>query len=498
MGILSSVAMPFPDAPVRQVAETLTDYNTKRSSARSSRAGSEAKPTSAMPWHKFPMAIFVGCYTQRCQADPYGVPHNEDPVGTGIQILQMSPSGEMIFMCESINAGINPSFMTFDSTNKTLYVSNETADFEGQAGTGGITAFSVDLTDQANPLTKLNSVASYGEHTCHMSVDATDSVLCAANYSSGSVSAFRLQEDGSVGAQVGWKVHDYKDYQFGDPQRQEGAHAHSCVFDPDNQRMLVCDLGMDKIITYDFARANHAILPGCTTYDDRLFDPTLGKELLRATGVEFVADPCSGPRHLVFHPNGDFVYSINELSATIDAHIYDRVNGALLRQSAVKMLPPSWPDCASRPEVAHMNHGRWAADIKIHPNGRFLYASNRLHNTIVSYEIQPDGSLAYLAHQDTLGETPRNFCFSPDARFIVVAHMHSHDIVSFHVDGSSGALRPTGFKLQCPCASFVSILRGPQIPGQPAHAVVMPEELPTNTKIAKSAACKSAMSMWMM
>merc|ERR1711907_151529 len=127
-----------------------------------------------------------------------------------------------------------------------------------------------------------------------------------------------------------------------------------------------------------------------------------------------------------------------------------------------------------------MNHGRWAADIKIHPNGRFLYASNRLHNTIVCYEIQPDGSLSYISHQDTLGETPRSFCFSPDGRFIVVAHMHSHNVVSFQVNSTTGSIRPTGFQLKCPCAAFVSILNGPQINGQHALTAV-PEELPTNS-----------------
>jgi len=413
-------------------------------------------PRTLVPWHKFPYALFVGGYTLANQADPFGVPHDDHPVGTGIQICQMSPSGEITFMGDPIPAGTNPSFLTLDPTNTKLYAVNETAEFEGKAGTGGIYAYDVNLNDQHNPLTLLSKSASYGEHPCMLSLDRSNSVLCAANYSSGSVAAFRLDESGAVGAQVSWKMHDFKGYLFGDPNRQEAAHAHSVVFDAENKHALVCDLGMDKVITYDFNRDNHAILPGCTTFDDRLFDPTIGCQLLESSGVEFVADPCSGPRHLVFHQNGDWAYTVNELSATIDCHLYDRVNGALLRQSAVKMLPPDWPPSTS--QVAHMNKGRWAADLKIHPNGRFLYASNRLHNSIACYEIKGDGGLEFVAHFESLGETPRNFTFTPKGEILVVAHMHSHSLVSFLVDQETGRLRSTGYQIEIPCAACVEIV----------------------------------------
>eukprot|EP00658_Telonema_sp_P-2_P085383 TRINITY_DN9723_c0_g1_i19.p1 TRINITY_DN9723_c0_g1~~TRINITY_DN9723_c0_g1_i19.p1 ORF type:complete len:377 (-),score=76.30 TRINITY_DN9723_c0_g1_i19:134-1264(-) len=363
-------------------------------------------PKTVIPWHKFPYAIFVGGYTQPNQADPYGIPHHDKNVAAGIQICQMSAVGEMTFMGQPIPAGVNPSYLTINKAQNRVYAVNETDEFEGQQGTGGILSFKLDLDNQNDPMTLINSAPSYGMHPCMLRLDHTETVLGTANYSSGSVVFNRLrtvEDDGGVGVQVGWKVHDFKGYRFGDPHRQEAAHAHSVVFDPDNSHALVCDLGMDKIVTYAFNHDNHAILPGCTTFDDRLFDPTIGCELVESKGVEFSADPCSGPRHLEFHPNGDFVYSVNELSASIDCHLYDRVNGALIRQSAVKMLPPDWPTDRN---VAHMNHGRWAADIKIHPNGKFVYASNRLHNSIVCYEIMEDGGLDWLGHTCLLYTSP--------------------------------------------------------------------------------------------
>merc|ERR1712194_720688 len=121
----------------------------------------------------------------------------------------MSPSGEMTFMGDAVPAGVNPSFLTLDATKTKLYAVNETAQFEGKDGTGGIYAYDVNLNDQQNTLTLLSKSGSYGEHPCMLSLDQSNTVLCAANYSSGSVAAFRLDEDGAVGAQVSWKVHDF-------------------------------------------------------------------------------------------------------------------------------------------------------------------------------------------------------------------------------------------------------------------------------------------------
>lgn len=364
-------------------------------------------------------------------------------------------------MAEPVNTGPNPSYHTMDPEETTLYVANETSEFEEQPGTGGIHAFAVNLKNQANALTKLNTAKSYGCDPCMLSTDHTGSVLACTNYSSGSVSMLRIdQETGALGDQVAWKVHNFNGYMFGDPMRQEACHAHSVVFDPENKHALVCDLGKDKIITYNFNNEDHALLPGCSTWDDKVFDPTVGCELMASSGIQYDADPASGPRHLVFHPDGQLVFSVNELNATIDTFLYETEIGALHKLSSISMLPEDWPEKEGE-RVAHFNHGRWAADIKVHPNGKFVYASNRLHNSVVSYQIKPNGTLSYMAHQDTLGMTPRSITFTPDGLLLVVANQHSHNLVSFYCDETTGLLKPTGYMIEVPCVACVTCVMGP-------------------------------------
>jgi len=211
---------------------------------------------------------------------------------------------------------------------------------------------------------------------------------------------FKSDDAGSLGPQIAWKPHEGSGR---DRIRQEAPHPHSLNFDQNNRYALVCDLGTDKIYTYSFGGTKNALL----SHDyakDRVYDPTVGGKLLEVESVHRSA-PGSGPRQLAFHPSGQFVYVVNELSATVDHLSYNPETGSLLHVSSLSTLPADYV-----PEEWSSNFGRWAADIAVHPSGRFLYASNRLHNSIVMYQLDvSSGAPSMPKYFSSLGVTPRSF-----------------------------------------------------------------------------------------
>lgn len=313
----------------------------------------------------------------------------------------------------------NPSFLAIHPNGQLLYAVGE---MYGQAEKGGaVSAFRIDRA--TGKLIFLNRVSSNGTGPCHVQVDRTGRYLAVANYGSGSVAVLPIREDGSLGEATGFYQHQGSSVH---PKRQEGPHAHSVNFSPDNRFLVVADLGIDRLMVYRFDAKRGIIEPN---------DPP------------FVAlKPGSGPRHFTFHPSGRYAYVINELANTITAFAYDAKRGAFRELQTVGTLP------------ADFTGTNYTAEVLVHPRGRTLYGSNRGHDSLAVFRIRGDGSLELIQHVPTRGNFPRNFNLDPSGRWLVVANQNSNNVVVFRIDPDSGRLQETGqeLKLGAPvCVKFV-------------------------------------------
>lgn len=313
---------------------------------------------------------------------------------------------------EITTAGItSPAFLAFSPGKKFLYAVNEMGEFQGKSS-GAVSAFSVN--QETGALTLLNQQPSQGAHPCHISVDATGKWVLAANYTGGNVIMFPVQADGSLG-----EASDMIKHEGSGPNaaRQKGPHAHSINLDPGNQFVYAADLGIDKIMIYRLDKEN-------------------GKLAENSISSARVA-PGAGPRHLTFHPNGKFVYVINELNASITAFAFNSENGGLSEIETVSTLPDDWTG------------NRQCADIHIHPSGRFLYGSNRGHDSIVIYRInQNTGKLTHVGYQTEKVVWPRNFAIEPSGTYLLVANKDANNVVTFKIDQETGELQDTGYSVE--------------------------------------------------
>jgi 6-phosphogluconolactonase len=256
-----------------------------------------------------------------------------------------------------------------------------------------------------------------------LAVDQTGKWLVAANYGGGSVSAFPIKSDGSLGEATGFVQHAGASV---NQQRQKEPHAHSVNFSPDNRFVLVSDLGLDQVMIY------------------RL-DPVKGT--LSANNPAFAkVKSGAGPRHFAFHPNKRFGYVINEIDSTVTAFSYQPSNGTLEEVQTISTLPKDYTGKS------------YTAEIEVHPNGRFLYGSNRGHDSIAVFSIDPrKGNLTTLEQTSTQGKTPRNFAIDPSGSYLFAANQGSDNIVMFKIDQKTGKLTPTGAVLEVPspvCVAF--------------------------------------------
>lgn len=352
--------------------------------------------------------VYVGTYSQRGSQGIYVYRYD---AGTG----QMTPLGVAAQTKD-------PSFLVIHPNRKWLYAVNEGQTYKGQAS-GGVSAFAIDRA--TGKLAFLNEVASRGTDPCYIALDRTGKFALVANYSSGSVAVFPVLADGRLGEASAFDQH-----QGSGPNhaRQEGPHAHWIDLSPDNRFALNADLGLDEILVYRFDAAKGSLTPN---------DPPFAK-----------VDPGAGPRHIAFAPSGKFVYVISEIKATITSFSYDPKNGVLKKLEVVPTLPPDFKG------------ENTSAEIVIHPNGRFLYVSNRGHDSIALFAIDPkSGRLTFVAYTPTQGKEPRNFEIDPSGTRLFVANQESDNIVEFQIDPKSGRLTPTGqeFKVSAPvCIRFMA------------------------------------------
>jgi len=304
----------------------------------------------------------------------------------------------------------NPSFLAIHPNRKFLYAVGESS---GAGAWGGsVSAFALDRA--TGKLTFLNSASSGGKGPCHLVVDKTGRNVVVANYGSGATAVLPVKPDGRLGEPSSTIQHTGSSV---DRARQEGPHAHSANLSPDNRFAFVADLGLDKILVYKFDATKGTIAPNTPPF------ATVARG--------------SGPRHFAFHPSGKFAYVINEMGNTVTAFSYDAAGGVLTSLQTISTLPQGFSGKS------------YCAEVVVHPSGKFLYGSNRGHNSIAVFAIDPaKGTLTAIEQTPTGGKWPRNFNIDPTGAYLFAANEQSNDIFLFRIDPATGKLTPTGKKLE--------------------------------------------------
>jgi 6-phosphogluconolactonase len=328
-------------------------------------------------------------------------------VGSGRQNIYafwLDPASGALTSIGAVGQVNAPSFLTVSPQHTFLYAISEGS----TPATSLVSGF--ELSETTGQLLFLNAQATGGSGPCYVAMDPKGLDLLVANYGSGSVSVFPTLGFGLVGVMSGF-VQDHGSSV--NPQRQEGPHAHCIITDPDDHFAFACDLGLDKVMIFKLDLATGTLAAN---------DPAFA-----------TVKPGSGPRHIAFHPNRRFAYVVNELSSTLSAFAYDRTSGALTAMADYPLLSEAFKG---------QNN---AAEVAVHPSGKFVYASNRGENSIAVFACDPEtGSLDYLERDSTQGKTPRSFEIDPTGALLLAANQDSGTIVVFRIDKKTGRLEPTG------------------------------------------------------
>ncbi len=318
---------------------------------------------------------------------------------------------------------VSPSFLAVHPNRKFLYAVNEIDDLDKKP-TGGVSAMAIDAA--TGKLKLLNQQSSQGAGPCHLVVDRSGHTVLVANYGGGSVAALPIGPDGRLGPATSAIQHQGHGII---PDRQKEPHAHSINIDLANRFAVAADLGLDKVLVYRLDPANSKLTPN---------DPPWA-----------TVSPGSGPRHFAFHPGGKFAYVINEIACTITAFAYDAQRGQLSERQTISTLPEG---VTVKPEYS-------TAEVQVHPSGKFVYGSNRGHDSITAFAVDADkGTLRWVDNQSTQGKTPRGFGIDPTGQFLLAANQDSHTIVVFRIDAATGRLSATGQTLEVGspvCVKFV-------------------------------------------
>jgi len=343
----------------------------------------------------------------------------------GIYVARFDSASGRLGAPELAAETVSPSFLAIHPNQRFLYAANETGDFAGKKS-GAVSAFVID--SHSGKLTPLNQQPSGGDGPCHVAVDKTGKTLLVANYGGGSVEAVPIKLDGSLDAPATFVQHHGSSV---DKQRQEGPHGHFITTDLRNRFALTCDLGLDKVVVYKFDPANSSLVAN---------DPPSAS-----------VAPGSGPRHLVFHSGGRYAYVINEMKCTMTAFSYDPERGELKEVQNLSTLPEG--------ETKKPNYS--TAEVDAHPSGKFLYGSNRGHDSIVVFATDPTtGKLSYVENVSTQGKTPRSFGIDPMGNYLLAANQDSDNVVVFRIDQKTGRLASTGTSIEVGkpvCVVFVPV-----------------------------------------
>ena len=356
----------------------------------------------------------------------------------GIYVSRMNAEGQLT-PPQLAAENDRPVFLVADKQNRFLYAANETSSFQGTKA-GSVSAFAIDA--KTGKLKALNQESAKAPGPDHIDVDATGRMVMVANYDGSSVTSFPIKRDGSVGPaasfiqQTGHSVN---------PQRQAAPHAHSITVDPGNHFALVCDLGLDQILEFKIDPRDGTLTPQETILPLDI-DPT-DRGRSPFTSVK----PGSGPRHLAFSPDGKFAYMISEIACTMTAFSFNPKYGELAELQTISTLPPG----------TEVQSNYTAAEVVVHPSGKFLYGSTRGLDSLVVYRIdQSTGKLDLVQNVPSGGKVPRNFNIDPSGRFLLSANQDSANVTVFRIDAETGKLTSTGnqVSLEKPvCVVFVPV-----------------------------------------
>ena len=345
--------------------------------------------------------LYIGTYTEKTASK-------------GIYAFQFNDSTGALTSIGLVAETPNPSFLTASANGKFVYAVNEVQNFAGAPG-GSVTGFAVDAG--TSKLTELNVQATRGASPCHLVLDRTGRFLAVANYSGGNYSLFPVSSDGRLQPAVSVVM--------GQPIEASPAKAlgHMVGFDADNKYLITADKGLNQMLVFTF-------------------DVRSGKVALNNT-PPVMLPPGSGPRHYAFHPSGKWLFTISEQGATITTFEWSPKTGTLMARSSVPTRP------------AEVKSGS-TAEIAVHRSGRFVYGSNRGHDSIAVFGVGADGALTLVEYEPTRGQTPRNFALDPSGHWLIAGNQRSDTLAVFSIDQKTGALTPAGELTSVP--SPVSIL----------------------------------------
>ena len=353
------------------------------------------------------LLVYIGTYTKTEEQ--------------GIHWLKLEMATGKLTAVGKLAGQKNPSFLAIHPNKKFLYAVNEIGNYKGEKA-GGVSAYSID--PKTGALTLLNQQSSKGGAPCHLVVDATGRNVLVANYTGGSVASLPISRKGRLRKASSFVQHEGSSVL---KPRQASPHGHSINVSPGNKFAVAADLGLDKVLVYGFNAKGGKLTP---------------------VGFTKVA-PGAGPRHFAFHPNGKFAYVINEITLTVTAFGWDEAKGKLSELQTITTLP------------VERGKGMSTAEVQVHPSGKFLYGSNRGHNTIAVFSIDGKaGKLKAIQHQSTLGKTPRNFGIDPTGKFLIAANQSSGDVFTFHINQDTGELKPTSHSVKVPmpvCVKFLDL-----------------------------------------
>jgi 6-phosphogluconolactonase len=364
-------------------------------------------PAAAAEGDEDALTVYIGTYTRQGGSK-------------GIYRLQLdTSSGELTPVGEPAETQ-NPSFLAIHPNGKLLFAVNELSKFEGK-NSGAVTSFTID--PKTGALTRVNQQPSLGGAPCYIVVDKAGRHVLLANYSGGSVAVLPFNKKGKLSPASSFVQHEGSSVL----PRQKGPHAHSINLDAAGKFAFAADLGLDKILVYKYDENKGTLTPN---------DPAFVK-----------VAPGSGPRHFDFHGSGRFAYVINEIASTVTAFAYDAEQGVLTPLQTIGTLPKGFKG------------GNSTAHVQVHPSGKFVYGSNRGHDSIAIFSVDPkSGKLTAVGHQSTGGKTPRNFGIDPSGKFLLAANQSTNNVVVFRIDPETGKLEPTGHEIEVPAPVCVKFL----------------------------------------
>jgi 6-phosphogluconolactonase len=397
--------------------------NSRREFLAGAAAAAAATSVAAAPG---PILAYAGTYSAPVGAE--GAPGR----GQGVYLFEMNPATGALTERALFPNAANPACLALNASGTRLYSANETSTYEG-VPSGSVSAYEIERP--GGRLKLMNTVASEGAGPCHLSLHQSGKWVFVANYHGGTSAVFPIGANGELGAASDVKRHDGA---LG-PDRAASAppgsfawsghdrtHSHMIQPDPSGRFVLAADLGLDRILVWKFDAVAGKLIPD---------DPPSA-----------AVAPGDGPRHFAFHPNGRLLYSLQEEGSTLVTWDYDGATGRLKAKQTISSLPPGFAGT------------NYTSEVAVSPDARFVYAANRLHDTIAWFSIAADGTLRFVGEEPTRGDYPRFFTFDPSGRFVYSCNQRADAIVSFRVNRKTGALTHTGQYTPIGTPSFLAFL----------------------------------------